>query len=126
MSSQFQTPRKTTVGLGSAKSGTGHFIQQRVTAIALVALVAWFAVAAATAIGSGYDGARDFISNPVAAVLLLLFVSTAFYHMRIGMQVVIEDYIEGHGARIALLILNTFVAAALWVAAAFSILTIAL
>ena len=126
MSADLRTPRKAAVGLGAAKSGTGHFIQQRVSALALVALVAWFTAAVVLGLESGYDGARDFIADPVNAVLLLLLVTTATYHMRIGLQVVIEDYIERHGSRLALLILNTFVAIALWFAAAFFILSIAL
>lgn len=126
MTSSLRTPRKDAVGLGSAKSGTGHFIQQRVTAIALVGLVGWFLVALVTALHSGYASARAFVSEPVTAVLLLLLVTAAFHHMRLGMQVVIEDYVQGHGARAALLILNALFAIALWFAAAFAILSVAL
>jgi succinate dehydrogenase / fumarate reductase membrane anchor subunit len=121
-----QTPRKTAAGLGAAKGGTSHFIQQRVTAIALVALVLWFILALVGALHAGYPGARAFIANPVNAVLLILLVTAAFWHMQIGLQVIIEDYIGKHGTRAALLLLNIFVAASLWVIAAFSILSIAL
>jgi succinate dehydrogenase / fumarate reductase membrane anchor subunit len=126
MTTSLQTPRKTAAGLGSAKKGTGHFIQQRVTAIALVALVLWFLFALVGALDAGYAGAQSFIANPVNAVLLVLLVTAAFHHMQLGLQVVIEDYIEAHGTRAALLMLNVFFAAALWVVAVFSILTIAL
>jgi succinate dehydrogenase / fumarate reductase membrane anchor subunit len=121
-----ETPRKTAQGLGSAKSGTAHFIAQRVTAVALVPLVAWFLIALVTAFQGGYAGARDFVADPVNAVLLVLLISAAFHHMQLGLQVVIEDYIERHGTRAALLILNVFAAVALWVAAVVSILKIAL
>jgi succinate dehydrogenase / fumarate reductase membrane anchor subunit len=123
---RLQTPRKTAAGLGSAKGGTGHFIQQRVTAIALVALVIWFLIALVGALDAGYASARDFIANPVNAVLLVLLVTASFHHMRLGLQDVIEDYAEGHGLRAALLMLNVFAAAALWVVAVLSILRIAL
>lgn len=126
MSTSLRTPRKLAAGLGSARSGTGHFIQQRVTAVALVGLVIWFLVALVTAFTANYSGARAFVAEPVTCVLLLLLVTAAFHHMRLGLAVVIEDYISGHGARIASLIANTFVAIALWFVAVFSILSIAL
>ena len=126
MTTSLRTPRKAAAGLGAAKTGTGHFIQQRVTAIALAVLGPWFAFAVATSLDGGHSGAREFIAQPVTTVLLLLFITAAFHHMRIGMQVVIEDYVAGHGARIALLVLNTFAVAALWVTAVVSILMIAL
>jgi succinate dehydrogenase / fumarate reductase membrane anchor subunit len=126
MTSRLHTPRKTAAGLGAAKSGTAHFIAQRVTALALVPLVVWFLVALVTAFQRGYAGARDFVADPLNAVLLLLLVTAAFHHMQLGLQVVIEDYIERHGARAALLILNVFAAFALWVVAAVSILKIAI
>lgn len=126
MTARLRTPRKTAEGLGSAKSGVGHFIAERVTAIALVPLVLWFMIALVTAFHGGYADARGFISEPVNAVLLLLLVTVGFHHMALGLRVVIEDYIESHGPRLALLILNVFAAAALWVTAVVAILTIAL
>jgi len=93
MSMSLRTPRKIASGLGSARSGTGHFIQQRVTAIALVGLVIWFLVALVTAFHTNYSGARAFVAEPVTSVLLLLLVTAAFHHMRLGMAVVIEDYV---------------------------------
>lgn len=121
-----RTPRKTAKGLGAAKEGVGHWIAQRVTALALVVLVPWFFVAFIAAYRSGYQNAEAWLAQPMTAILMLLLLSAAFYHMRLGLQVVIEDYIENPGSRIALLILNTFAAAALWVAAVFSVLKVAL
>jgi succinate dehydrogenase / fumarate reductase membrane anchor subunit len=125
MSESIRTPLGKVRGLGAAKHGAGHFIAQRVTAIALLFLVPWFLVSLIAAVRGGYDGAVDFIGQPLNAVLILLAVGTALYHMRVGMQVVIEDYIEKSGTRMLLLILNTFVAVALFAFAAFAVLTIA-
>ncbi len=123
---RLQTPRKTASGLGSAKRGTGLFIRQRATAVALVALVIWFLIALVGALDAGYASARAFIADPVNAVLLVLLVTASFHHMQLGLRVVIEDYVEGHGPRTVLLMLNVFATAALWVVAVLSILRIAL
>lgn len=120
-----RTPLGKVRGLGSAKEGVGHFITQRVSAIALIFLVPWFLICLLAAVRGGYDGAVDFIANPLNAVFILLAVGIALYHMRIGMQVVIEDYIAKTGTKLFLLILNTFACVALFAAAAFSILEIA-
>jgi succinate dehydrogenase / fumarate reductase membrane anchor subunit len=125
MSESIRTPLGKVRGLGAAKHGAGHFIAQRVTAIALLFLVPWFLISLIAAVRGGYDGAVDFIASPLNAVLILLAVATALYHMRAGMQVVIEDYIGKAGTRVFLLILNTFVAVALFAFSAFSVLTIA-
>lgn len=125
MSESIRTPLGKVRGLGSAKHGAGHFIAQRVSAIALLFLVPWFLISLIGAVRGGYDGATDFIANPVNAVLILLGVGASLYHMRIGMQVVVEDYIGKTGTRAVLLILNTFVAVVLFAAAAFAVLKIA-
>lgn len=126
MAQSFQTPVKAAKGLGSAKDGVHHWIAQRVTALALVVLVPWFFIAMAVAQISGYDAARAWVGKPYNAVLMLLLLTAAFYHMRLGLQVVIEDYITKSGTRIALLVLNVFVVTALWVTATFAVLRIAL
>ncbi len=121
-----RTPRKAAKGLGAAKEGVHHWVVQRVTALALAILVPWFFIAFIAAYKSGYENAQAWLATPITAILMLLLVSAAFYHMRLGMQVVIEDYVAKHGSRLALLLLNTFVTAALWVTAVFSILKVAL
>src|SRR5262245_36750379 len=125
MSESIRTPLGKVRGLGAAKEGAGHFIAQRVSAIALLFLVPWFLISLLSAVRGGYQGAVDFIANPLNAILVLMAVGGALYHMRIGMQVVVEDYIGKAGTRIFLLILNTFIAVALFAAAAFSVLEIA-
>ncbi len=124
MSKSIRTPMNKVRGLGSAKEGAGHFIKQRVTAIALIVLVPLALFSILSAVSGGYDGAVAYVSNPLFAVLLLLVTGTAFYHMRLGMQVVIEDYIAKHGTKIVLLMLNTFVSIALAATAAYCIVRI--
>ena len=123
-SPSFHTPTKAARGLGSAKAGTGHHIRQRVSAVALVFLVPWFLYAVITATQAGYDGARDFIAKPWNAIALVLVFGAAFYHMRLGMQVIVEDYIHKTGMKTALLIANTFAAIAGFAVTALTVLNI--
>ena len=118
------TSMKSVRGLGAAGAGTGHHIRQRVTAVALVFLVPWFLYSIIQASSAGFDGALDWVSQPVNAILLVLTVSTALYHMWLGLQVVIEDYISRSGSRQALLILNTFAVLALFAATVLSVVKI--
>lgn len=121
-----RTPLGQVRGLGSAKHGVGHFITQRVSAVGLVVLVPWFLLTLIPAVRGGYDGALAYVADPLNAVLILLAVGAALYHMRLGMQVVIEDYIGKHLTKAALLILNTFICVVLFVAAAYAVLKIAI
>lgn len=126
MKESIRTPLGKVRGLGSAKHGAGHFIAQRVSAIGLLFLVPWFLISLIGAVRGGYDGALSWVADPINAVLVLLAVGAALYHMRLGMQVVIEDYIAKHGTKNVLLILNTFITVILFAAAAFSVLKIAI
>jgi len=121
-----RTPLGKVRGLGSAKHGAGHFITLRVSAIALVILVPWFLYSVLGAVRSGYDGALAWIADPINAVLILLAVGAALYHMRLGMQEIVEDYIGKKGAKFALLIVNTFFCIVLFAAAAYAVLKIAI
>ena len=125
MSESIRTPLGKVRGLGAAKEGAHHFIAQRVTAIALLFLVPWFLISLLSAVRGGYQNAIDFVANPINTVLILLTVGSALYHMRIGMQVVIEDYIAKTGTRMVLLMLNTFIVVALFAATGFAVLEIA-
>lgn len=125
MRASIRTPLGKVRGLGAAKEGAHHFIVQRASAIALLFLLPWFLISMLLAVRGGYQGAVDFIANPLNAVLALMTVGATLYHMQVGMQVVIEDYIGKAGTRIFLLLLNTFFAVALFAAAAFSVLEIA-
>ena len=121
-----RTPLGKVRGLGSAKHGAGHFITQRVSAIGLIVLVPWFLISLIGAVRGGYDGALAWVADPINAVLALLAVGTALYHMRLGMQVVVEDYITKHSTKNVLLILNTFICVVLFAAAAYAVLKIAI
>ncbi len=111
-------------GLGASGAGTSDYIRLRVTAIALLFLVPWFLYSIVDACRVGYAGAIDWVAQPINAILLILTLSAALYHMRLGLQTVIEDYISKSGSRQALMILNTFAVMALFTAAILSVLKI--
>ena len=121
-SHDFITPAKMARGLGSAKSGTETHIRQRVSAIALIFLVPWFVYSIINAMSGNIVDAQAWAAKPWNAILLILTAGAAFYHMRIGMQIVIEDYIGKTSTRTALLILNSFAVIALFVTVALSVL----
>ncbi|MGE0047034.1 MAG: succinate dehydrogenase, hydrophobic membrane anchor protein [Hyphomonadaceae bacterium] len=121
--SGFRTARSRIAGRGSAREGAGHFIAQRATAVALFFLAPWLAISAALSIDS-YDDAITFLRMPWNAIGAALLMIAAGAHMRIGMQVVIEDYIHKTGTRTALLLLNSFFAIALVAVGLFAILQI--
>jgi succinate dehydrogenase / fumarate reductase membrane anchor subunit len=120
--SSLRTPLGKVRGLGSARSGTDHFFKQRVTALANVPLAVAFVFLVISLQGADHRRMLDVLSHPLAALLLLLFVGSGVYHMRLGMQVIIEDYVHQEGAKIALLIANTFFSIAVGAACAFAIL----
>lgn len=119
-----KTPLGRVRGLGSAKSGTHHWWLQRLTAIAMLLLMIWFVVSMLTIAGAGYDEAIVWVRQPLVSILFLVLIGTAFYHMRLGIQVVIEDYVDG-GLKIGALVLLNFGAALLGAACLFSVLKIA-
>jgi succinate dehydrogenase / fumarate reductase membrane anchor subunit len=82
-------------GLGSAKDGTTHWWHQRLTAIALALLTPWFVVFAVGLIGADQAAVQGAIARPLTATLLAAFVLSLFWHARLGLQVVVEDYIHG-------------------------------
>lgn len=110
---------------GAGREGTGHFIALRITSVALGILTPWFAVSAALAIrDASYLGAIDYLSNPFNAVGVILLVAISFYHMSIGMQEVILDYIHRPFSKITLLILNAFIPFVLAAGAIFAVLIV--
>lgn len=112
-------------GLGSAKSGLQHWSMQRLTAIAIAALLPWFVWFVLQVIGADYDAVREFIARPLNASLLIAFTLSLFWHARLGLQVVIEDYIHG-GFGMVLLILSKLAYVFASIAAIYAIVRIAL
>ena len=112
-------------GLGSAKDGTHHWWAQRLTAVALVPLTIWFAVAVAGMAGTDYATAAAWVSSPVNTILLLLLIAATFHHLQLGVQVVVEDYMHAEGVKIATLMLVKFASAILAVACAYAVLRVA-
>ncbi|MEM1261832.1 MAG: succinate dehydrogenase, hydrophobic membrane anchor protein [Pseudomonadota bacterium] len=122
---QLRTPLSRVLGLGSAKDGTSHWWAQRVSAIAIGPLLLWFGLAMLTLPDYSYASVAAFVATPIVTVLLLLLTGTALYHAKLGLQVVIEDYVHGALKVVALIGIN-FAVVALAVAALVSILRVAL
>lgn len=122
--SSMRTPLGRVRGLGSAKSGTGHFWLQRVTGVANVILTLAFLCVVISLIGKPYGGAIAMLAKPHVAIPMLLFVVSGAVHMRLGMQVVIEDYVHHEGLKLVAVMANTFFAIAVGAACAFALLKI--
>jgi succinate dehydrogenase / fumarate reductase membrane anchor subunit len=120
-----RTPLGKVRGLGSSQEGTDHFWRQRLTAIANIPLTLFFIGLLVALNGAGYDQVAAALGNPFVALVMLMLVLSGLYHMRLGLQVVIEDYVHGELAKITLLILNTFFTVAVGVAMIFAILKLA-
>ncbi len=120
-----RTPLSRVRGLGSAKSGTEHFWRQRVTAVANVPLTIAGVIIVVSLLGRNHAAVAQVLGSPLIAILLLLFVISVTYHMRLGLQVVIEDYIHGERMKLTLVMLNTFFTFAVGMSAAFAILKLA-
>jgi succinate dehydrogenase / fumarate reductase membrane anchor subunit len=117
-----RTPLAKVRGLGSAKSGTGHFWLQRLTAVANIALVSFLIGLLFALVGADYETVRRTLAKPYIAVPLLLLVLSAVTHMRLGMQTIVEDYVHSEGRKIAALVLNTFFAVLIGITCVFAVL----
>ena len=124
--SEMRTPLSRVRGLGSAKKGTEHFWLQRVTALANIPLTVFFVSAMVAHAGADYLTVKAFLSRPIVALVMLLLILSMVWHMRLGLQIVIEDYIHDHTVKILALILNTFFALAVGTASVLAILKLTL
>ena len=119
-----RTPLARARGLGSAKDGVGHWWAQRLTAIALIPLVVWFAISLVMLSGADYTVVRAWIGSPLVMMLLVLTIAVGLHHAQLGMQVVIEDYVGGDGWRLALIVIVKFIAVLFGLGAIVAILRI--
>jgi succinate dehydrogenase / fumarate reductase membrane anchor subunit len=105
----YRTPLGRARGLGSAKTGVGRFIGERVTSVALLFLVIWAVRSALGLARGGYAGAIHWLGLPINAALMVLLAVAGFIHMQAGMAVIVEDYIQKPSSKAVLLLLNAFV-----------------
>ncbi|MGN8020500.1 succinate dehydrogenase, hydrophobic membrane anchor protein [Phyllobacterium sp. 22229] len=120
--SEMRTPLKKVRGLGSAHEGTEHFWRQRLTAVANVPLMLFFIGLVIYLHRASYAETRAALSHPLTGLVLLMVIISGLYHMRLGMQVIIEDYVTSEGKKIACLMLNTFFTLVVGVACVFAII----
>jgi succinate dehydrogenase / fumarate reductase, membrane anchor subunit len=121
-SNDLRTPLGRVEGLGSARTGTGHFWWQRLTAVANVPLTIAFVVILVSLFGRNQAAAQQILGTPLVAIIMLLVIGSVTFHMRLGMQVVIEDYVHGEVVRPLLVMANTFFTIVVGLAAAYGIL----
>ena len=124
--SKFRTPLRNVRGLGAAKTGTEHFVLQRLTATALVPLTIWFLIFVLSLVNADYVTAADAVSKPWNAVLLVGFLVAMFWHAQLGLQVVLEDYIHNSLLALALQTTVKFIAVLGGIVSVFAVVRIAL
>ncbi len=120
-----RTPLGKVRGLGSAKDGTEHFWRQRLTAVSNIFVITFFVIFMVLYAGAPYAEMIAVLHNPLVAIACGFVILSVTIHMRIGMQVIIEDYVHGELGKVALLILNTFFAVVVAGASLFALLKIA-
>ena len=119
---KMSTPLGRVRGLGAARSGTEQFWRQRLTAVANVPLIIAFVLIVVGLLGRNHAAVVQILGSPLVAVIMLLFILSITTHMRIGMQVIIEDYVHDEIAKFSALMANTFFSFVVGLAAVFAIL----
>jgi succinate dehydrogenase / fumarate reductase membrane anchor subunit len=120
-----RTPLARVRGLGSAREGTEHFWRLRLTAVANIPLTLFFLGFLIALNGADHATVKAAFASPFVALMFLLVLVSGLYHMRLGMQVIIEDYIHGEGAKVALVMLNTFFSIAVGAASVYALIKLA-
>jgi succinate dehydrogenase / fumarate reductase membrane anchor subunit len=120
------SPLNRVLGLGTAKGAAEHWWLQRLTAVALIPLGLWFALALLALPSFDYAAVTAWVQRPITSILLISMVVAIGYHSALGVQVVIEDYVGTHGGRAVALVASTLAHVALSIAAVFAVLRIAL
>ncbi|HUZ73277.1 MAG TPA: succinate dehydrogenase, hydrophobic membrane anchor protein [Stellaceae bacterium] len=121
-----RSPLGRAVGLGSAKEGVQHWWAQRLTALALVPLLLWFVAGLVAHIGADRAAVVRWLGAPLPAIAMALLLIAGLYHMALGVQVVIEDYVHTEWVKLTALVVDRFAALVLAVAGLFAVLRIAL
>jgi succinate dehydrogenase / fumarate reductase, membrane anchor subunit len=121
-----RTPLARVKGLGAAGHGAEHWWTHRMTAVSNVPLIVAFTIIVASLAGRSYQEAVGIVSHPLVAIILILAVVSVTTHMRMGVQIIIEDYVHDNGLKIAALIANTFYAVIIAAACLFAILKVGL
>ena len=117
-----RTPLGRVRGLGSAGTGTDHFWAQRVTSVAGIPLTVGFIVIVATLVGRNHAATVQILGSPIVALTMILFIATSVYHMWIGMQVIIEDYVNDPLRKAMMAMINTFFSCVVGLASIFAVL----
>ncbi|HYW62932.1 MAG TPA: succinate dehydrogenase, hydrophobic membrane anchor protein [Bradyrhizobium sp.] len=117
-----RTPLGRVRALGAAHSGTTDFWRQRITAVALLILTVPVIAVVMMLLGRNQAGAAQILGSPLVAIVMLLFIIATVWHMKIGMQVVIEDYVHGEKLKLAAIMANAFFSALVGLASVYAIL----
>lgn len=120
-----RTPLSRVRGLGAAGEGTDHFWKQRLTAIANIPLMLMFVAYMIAGLKSDHAGFTAMLGSPIAVALFILMIVSGVYHMRLGMQTIIEDYAHAEASKLTLLVCNTFFCALIGLIGVISVLMIA-
>jgi succinate dehydrogenase / fumarate reductase membrane anchor subunit len=122
---KFRTPLARARGLGSAKSGTHHWWMQRLTAVALVPLSLWFVATLISMATADYATVVAWLNSPLSAILGCALIVAVFYHGQLGLQVIVEDYVDTEWLKLVSILLANFLSLLLAAACLFAVLSIA-
>lgn len=121
-STSMRTPLGRVRNLGSSHSGTSDFWRQRLTAVAMLLLMVPVIVIVMMMLGRNQVAAAQILGSPIVAILLLLFIVASVWHMKIGMQIILEDYVHNEKLKLVSIMANNFFSAAVALASAYAIL----
>jgi succinate dehydrogenase / fumarate reductase membrane anchor subunit len=121
----YKTDKQRVLGLGSAKEGTTHWWNQRITSIASIPLTILFIFPFVQNLGADYETVRVAYAHPFHAIVAILFIAVTFLHLQQGLQVVIEDYVHDKALRTGALLANTLLTWAFGLAGVFAVAKLA-